>query len=84
MSKGRPLLGYANPLWYKMAEEQPSTFKDITQGSNDQTEALNCNNFNLGYEATTGWDAVTGLGTPNVEEMRKYLDSKFAEKENSS
>lgn len=63
-----------------MAKEAPSTFKDIVTGSNDQTEALNCNNFNLGYEATKGWDAVSGLGTPNVGEMRKYLDSKFANK----
>jgi len=63
-----------------MAKERPATFKDITKGSNDQTEALDCNNFNLGYEAAAGWDPVTGLGSPNVGEMRQYLDDQFAKK----
>lgn len=40
--------GYLNPLLYGA----PAALRDITQGNNG------------GYEASTGWDACTGLGSP--------------------
>ena len=36
-STGKPL-GFLNPLLYKMAADQPSTFVDVTSGSNKCTE----------------------------------------------
>jgi kumamolisin len=41
--------GYLNPQLYK----NPKALRDITRGSNGD------------YEATAGWDACTGLGSPN-------------------
>jgi kumamolisin len=42
-------VGYANPILYKNS----SAFNDITQGNNGE------------FAAATGWDACTGLGSPN-------------------
>jgi kumamolisin len=41
--------GYLNPQLYK----NPQAFRDITQGNNGD------------YSAAAGWDACTGLGSPN-------------------
>jgi subtilase family serine protease len=63
---GHPL-GFINPALYKLAS-QPATyardFHDVTQGNNSFPPA------NVqGYAAAKGWDAVTGLGTPNAENL---------------
>jgi len=42
-------MGFLNPLLYN----RPQTLRDIIQGNNGD------------FEATQGWDACTGLGTPN-------------------
>jgi kumamolisin len=48
-------VGFVNPKLYAMPE---STFHDITSGNNDDSK--------LGYySAAAGWDACTGLGTPD-------------------
>ncbi|THG98674.1 hypothetical protein EW026_g3567 [Hermanssonia centrifuga] len=52
---GKSPLGFLNPFLYSIAG---STFTDITTGSNP-----GCGTN--GFPATTGWDPVTGLGTPN-------------------
>ncbi|MGA8143499.1 MAG: S53 family peptidase [Candidatus Acidiferrales bacterium] len=44
-------VGYVNPLLY--AAKAESTFHDVTSGSNGN------------YSAGPGWDACTGLGSPN-------------------
>jgi len=44
-------VGYVNPLLY--AAKAEATFHDITSGNNGS------------YSAGPGWDACTGLGTPN-------------------
>ncbi len=47
-------LGFLDPTLYAVAaHDYPTDFHDITRGSN-------------GYSAGTGWDPVTGLGSPNV------------------
>merc|ERR1712073_65511 len=58
---GKPL-GFLNPLLYKMAEAQPLAFTDIVSGDN---------------ECTKGWDPVTGLGTPVLTEMIKYVEAQL-------
>ena len=64
---GGKQLGYINPALYALASN-PSTyaadFYDVTTGNNGA--------FNppvAGYNATTGWDPVTGLGTPNAANL---------------
>jgi len=57
---GRPV-GYLNPLLYAPAAK--STFHDITVGDND------------GYQATKGWDACTGLGSPDGVKLLAALKS---------
>jgi len=57
-----PVIGFANPLLYQVYAEAPDAFTDIVQGSNACTEdGCACN---TGFQATPGWDATTGLGSP--------------------
>src|SRR5271163_3918468 len=57
---GKPA-GFLNPLLYAAPEN--ATFRDITQGDNGD------------YSAGTGWDACTGLGTPNGQNLLQALTS---------
>jgi kumamolisin len=52
-------VGYITPLLYQQLGGTPSAFRDITAGNNDST------NLGRGYNATHGWDACTGFGSPN-------------------
>lgn len=61
---GRPL-GFINPALYKIAgtPQYVRAFRDVTSGDN----GYHANGVDVqGYQAGTGWDAVTGLGTPNA------------------
>eukprot|EP00475_Leptophrys_vorax_P004048 TRINITY_DN1239_c0_g1_i1.p1 TRINITY_DN1239_c0_g1~~TRINITY_DN1239_c0_g1_i1.p1 ORF type:complete len:640 (-),score=176.55 TRINITY_DN1239_c0_g1_i1:85-2004(-) len=71
---GQKKLGFANPFLYQMWEEHPAAFNDIVVGENRciDVECSQCE----GYDAIKGWDPVTGLGTPNVGEIIKYVKSK--------
>ncbi len=51
---GKPV-GYLHPLIYSTKAE--STFRDIVSGTNGQ------------YSAAKGWDACTGLGSPNGQAL---------------
>ncbi|TIA76390.1 subtilisin-like protein [Aureobasidium pullulans] len=68
---GQPALGFVNPLFYSLK----SGFTDVTEGA-----ATGCNGVNAQtgakipgasiipwatWNATVGWDPVTGLGVPN-------------------
>jgi len=57
-------LGYINPALYQIANsgKYASDFFDVTTGKN-QTSSI------PGYSASQGWDAVTGLGTPNAANL---------------
>jgi subtilase family serine protease len=59
-------LGLINPALYKMAAN-PATyandFFDVTTGNKADVTGI------PGYPATTGWDPVTGLGTPNAANL---------------
>ncbi len=58
-------LGYINTALYQIASnpaKYASDFFDVTTGSNQLTSIP-------GYSASPGWDAVTGLGTPNVANL---------------
>ena len=61
-------LGFINAALYKLAmsNRYAQDFHDITQGNN----SVHTNNLNVpGYAATTGWDPITGLGSPNAENL---------------
>ncbi|KAF2862115.1 tripeptidyl peptidase-like protein [Piedraia hortae CBS 480.64] len=62
IAAGKPPLGFINPMLYKSTYK---TFTDVTIGS-----SFGCGTD--GFPATTGWDAVTGFGTPN---FKKLLDA---------
>ena len=58
LNAGKPVLGFLNPWLYA----NPGAFNDITSGTNP-----GCGTN--GFSATTGWDPVTGLGTPNYAKL---------------
>lgn len=60
LQMGKPSLGFLNPLIY----ENAAAFNDITTGSDS-----GCGLFGNGWPATKGWDAVTGVGTPNYAKL---------------
>jgi subtilase family serine protease len=56
-------LGLINPSLYKVAAnptQYAADFNDVTRGNNTTDPSV------PGYNASTGWDPVTGLGTPNA------------------
>ncbi len=58
-------LGYINPALYQIAANPAlyaRDFFDITVGNNQTTSIP-------GYSCSPGWDAVTGLGSPNVANL---------------
>merc|ERR1712139_681108 len=69
---GKPL-GSLTQLLYQMYHEAPETFTDITVGDNRCTE-FGCSPSCKGYEASKGWDPVTGLGTPVASKMISYVE----------
>lgn len=65
---GKKPLGFINPALYK----NPGMFNDITSGDQTGHEGDgNCDG--KGFEAASGWDPVTGLGTPKYPEMLAYF-----------
>ncbi|KAH9213779.1 peptidase S8/S53 domain-containing protein [Leptodontidium sp. 2 PMI_412] len=64
LNAGKKPVGFVNPVVYA----HPEVMNDITQGSNP---GCGTNGFN----ATLGWDPVTGLGSPNFEKMLKLYMS---------
>ncbi|KAL9011477.1 MAG: hypothetical protein Q9173_003676 [Seirophora scorigena] len=55
---GKGSVGFVNPTLYA----NPGALNDITQGTNP-----GCGTS--GFEAVSGWDPVTGLGTPNFPKL---------------
>jgi subtilase family serine protease len=64
-------LGLINPKLYALASgpSYGSYFYDVTTGNNQANPSV------PGYPATTGWDPVTGLGTPNAANLVPALAS---------
>jgi subtilase family serine protease len=65
-------LGFVNPTIYRIAQspEYDKAFHDITTGNN--TVSLNGVTI-TGYQARTGWDPVTGWGTPDAQVLIPLL-----------
>ena len=62
---GHPL-GFINPALYKLglSSAYSRDFRDITVGNNGAPSV-----GVQGYSATSGWDPITGLGTPNAVKL---------------
>ena len=56
-AKGTATVGYVNAKLYK----NPAAFNDITQGNNGN------------FSAASGWDACTGLGSPDGKKLSKLV-----------
>jgi len=63
---GKPALGFLNPMLY----ENAAALNDIVSG-----HSKGCSFFGGGWPATTGWDAVTGLGTPSYKRLAEVVAS---------
>jgi Pro-kumamolisin, activation domain len=63
VGQGKPTLGFLDPVLYNLQNVTQSypAFHDITSGTNG------------GYNAGTGWDAVTGEGTPDAWNIARDL-----------
>jgi kumamolisin len=62
---GKPV-GYLNPLLYTTLAKA-GAFHDVTKGNNDMTGLVG------GYKAGAGWDAASGLGSPDGSAMLAAL-----------
>ncbi|KAF9480670.1 subtilisin-like protein [Pholiota conissans] len=63
LKAGRPSLGFLNPFIYSKG----------FAGLNDITVGHNSGCGTLGFNATKGWDPVTGFGTPNFGKLRELV-----------
>lgn len=58
IANGKSPMGFLNPFIY----ENPSIFNDVTTGNNPGCGTP-------GFQAASGWDPITGNGTPNYVKM---------------
>lgn len=74
---GHHRLGFLNPVLYAIAASPlyHFVFHDVTTGNNSVTLAdANGNPVSItGFPAVRGWDAVTGLGSPDVAHLIRVL-----------
>eukprot|EP01062_Namystynia_karyoxenos_P076404 TRINITY_DN7483_c0_g1_i1.p1 TRINITY_DN7483_c0_g1~~TRINITY_DN7483_c0_g1_i1.p1 ORF type:complete len:559 (+),score=176.86 TRINITY_DN7483_c0_g1_i1:80-1678(+) len=69
-SRGKPTLGFINPALYaSLAGSGKGPGFDVTEGNNKHSGCP------AGFPATKGWDAVTGMGTPLLAELRSALSA---------
>merc|ERR1712100_555413 len=64
MQAGQSSLGFLNPFIY----ENAAAFNDITTGSGS-----GCGLVGKGWPAKEGWDAVTGVGTPDYQKLAEAV-----------
>ncbi|WP_127089730.1 DUF4114 domain-containing protein [Aquabacter cavernae] len=86
--QGLPTLGYSNDLYYIASAIAPASFNDITMGNNISSyisgtdyqvekdgTVFSISATGYGYEATEGYDLVSGLGTPNGVLLTRALST---------
>lgn len=67
LNEGRSPVGFIHPVLYG----NPNAFRDIVDGDN--------RDGNVGYDASKGWDACTGLGVPIGPKVLSIFAKKSAE-----
>lgn len=72
LNAGKSPLGFINPLLYYMADVNPSAFNDVVIGNNGARKGglLICDES---FGAAGGWDAATGVGTPNFPVVLEFI-----------
>ncbi|TYZ59201.1 hypothetical protein PybrP1_007134 [[Pythium] brassicae (nom. inval.)] len=79
LNAGKSPLGFINPLLYFLNEAHPSAFNDVVVGNNGARKGgLTVCEHSFG--AAGGWDAATGVGTPNFPVILAFvqdLEDKF-------
>ncbi|KAF4573648.1 hypothetical protein EYR36_008166 [Pleurotus pulmonarius] len=68
LSNGKGSVGFINPALYSSGFA--SAFRDIVVGTNTGCKGLQGEQFG-GFAALPGWDAASGLGTPNFDTLLK-------------
>ena len=67
---GKSSLGFLNPTLYSLYDEnQDYYFNDVIEGYNIGCEV----DDNVGFYASTGWDPITGVGTPKFSRLYEAL-----------
>ena len=63
-------LGNINPILYPLAAHTPTAFHDVTIGNNQVPFSSACGaGSNIGFNAGTGYDLATGLGSINASTL---------------
>ncbi|KAF7333766.1 Family S53 protease-like protein [Mycena venus] len=65
IAAGKPVLGFLNPLLYSTGK---GGLDDVTTG-----QSSGCSGSTGGWNSATGWDPVSGLGTPDFAGMMNAL-----------
>jgi len=70
LAAGKSPLGFLNPVLYKAYYSDPTIFNDITDTQTNACTHCYCCSF--GYPSAHGWDASTGLGSPNFGRLYDF------------
>ncbi|GMF32789.1 unnamed protein product [Phytophthora fragariaefolia] len=72
LNAGKSPLGFINPLLYYLAETNVDAFHDVVVGNNGAPRRGNtpCEDS---FYASAGWDAVSGVGTPNFPVISDFI-----------
>lgn len=80
MEAGKPPLGFLNPFLYSLGQH---ALQDITDGGSKGCQGINLQTGQkvpgvipipyASWNATPGWDPVTGLGTPNFQKLKELV-----------
>ncbi|KAH8089879.1 tripeptidyl peptidase A [Cristinia sonorae] len=70
LSKKLPPLGFLNPLLYAIGALYPKAFNDMTTGN-----IPGCGT--PGFNASKGWDPLTGFGSPNFGVLKDIVSFPF-------
>lgn len=70
LQQGLPPLGFLNPVIYSLNSQNSNlhAFNDITVGTNN-CSAIPSHCCEYGFLAAPGWDATTGVGSPNFAQL---------------
>lgn len=76
LARGLAPLGFLNPALYALAYTCEDCFHDVTEGDNACSASMPPQCCAEGFHAAEGWDAVSGLGTPNYTALLRALEEE--------